>query len=202
MSFFDAEPVGREPPQPEYRPPEWSQPPENVMPAAVALDALIVSRNGVAVWVDAAFVYPTGVAFALTIVRRNGPADPRHGKPWFMHPGDPDGPRFGIGFSDGRRARIDRPGIGERQPDVVLSHQGGSGSDRRWAGRMWLWPLPPPGPLTFAFAWADERIDETTLDIDSTPLIAAAGRARELWSDDRPRSPEDRASSGGWTTYG
>jgi hypothetical protein len=48
LSFFDPLPPPPEPPEPDHRSPEWAQPPDNVMPAAVALDSLIVARGGVA----------------------------------------------------------------------------------------------------------------------------------------------------------
>lgn len=198
MSFFDAQPPWSPPPEPDYRPPEWSQPPDHILPATVALDLVIASRDGFAAWVAAVLVYPTGLLFELAIVRRDRPAPDALRRPWFMQPGEPDGPRFGVGFADGRKAVVGRPvdGPGSR-PDIMLSNNGGGGSDRRWTGRMWLWPLPPPGPLTFAFAWPDQGIDEATVDIDAPLLRAAAGRARELWPDDRP----GHAAGGGWTGY-
>jgi hypothetical protein len=134
------------------------------------------------------------------VVRRDRPRPGALHRPWFAPPGDPDGPRFGVGFADGRKATTDRYGRPGGRPEIVLAHQGGGGSDRRWTGRMWLWPLPPPGPLTFAFAWAEQHIDETTTSIEPAPLLAAAARARELWPDDRPPSP-DPSAGGGWTSY-
>jgi hypothetical protein len=55
--------------------------------------------------------------------------------------------------------------------------------------------------LTVAFAWPEQGIDETTVDIDAAPLRAAAARARELWADDRSGFPDPRSSGGGWTAY-
>jgi hypothetical protein len=201
MGFFDADPAHEPPPEPEYRPPEWSQPPENVMPAAVALDALIVRRDDVAVWMADALAYPTGLAFGVVVVRRHRPPPHQRHRAWFMGPGEPGGPRFGAGFADGRRTAIDRalrsrdPG----PPQIVLSHRGGGGSDRSWHGAMWLWPLPPEGPLTFAFAWPEEGVEEVTVDVDSAPIRAAAARAVELWPEERPPVPP--AGGGGWTAY-
>lgn len=189
MSFFEAPPTPPEPPESDYRPPPWVQPPENVMPATVALDTLIISRDGFAAWVSAALVYPTGLLFELVLVRRDRFPGRALSRPWFMAPGDPDGPRFGIGFADGRKATADRPGGLEGRPDIVLSNHGSSASDRRWTGRMWLWPVPPLGPLTFAFAWAEQGVQEKTADVDAAPLVEAAARARALWPDDRPRTP-------------
>jgi hypothetical protein len=84
---------------------------------------------------------------------------------------------------------------------IVLWPHGSSGSNRGWRGEHWLWPLPPDGPLTFAFAWPDEGVAEATVLVDSAPIREAAARAVELWPDDRPEPPA-AGSGGGWTAYG
>jgi hypothetical protein len=202
VSFFDDSPATPVPPEPDYRTPEWLQPPDNVMPAAVALDTLIVSHHDLAAWISTALVYPTGLVFELVLLRRDRPPARALHRPWFMSLGDPDGPQFGIGFADGRKATADRPSGHHGRPNIVLSSQGGSASDRRWIGRLWLWPLPPLGRLTFAFAWAEQGVQEATVDIDAAPLAEAAARARALWPDDRPSAPEPPPAGGGWTAYG
>jgi hypothetical protein len=95
-------------------------------------------------------------------------------------------------------AHLRGPGPGA-MPSAVLSPTGGGGSDRRWHGRLSLWPLPPEGPLTFAFAWPEEGVEETTAVADATPIVAAAARATELWPEDRPPAP---SGGGGWQAYG
>ena len=171
------------------------------MPRAVAIDLLVARGDDIAVWVAEALAYPTGVAFGLVIVRRYGPSPERRHRPWFIPPGEPDGPRFAIGFADGRRTAIGRPFAhgDDRTPDIVLSHNGGGGSDRRWTGRMWLWPLPPAGPLTLAFIWPELKVPETTVEIDSTPIRDAAAQAVELWPEERPHRPP--RGEGGWASY-
>jgi hypothetical protein len=60
MSLFEAsesEPL--KPVEPDYRPPEWAQPPDNVMPAAVPLDSVLARGDGVAIWVADALVTPS-----------------------------------------------------------------------------------------------------------------------------------------------
>jgi len=109
-----------------------------------------------------------------------------------MLPGPPGAPRFGVGFADGRKAVLGAALGGsaiDRATGAALHPMGSSHSQRRWEGRFWLWPLPPPGPLTLAFAWPDEGVDEATVEIDAAPLVAAGARARELWPDDRPPPP-------------
>lgn len=105
---------------------------------------------------------------------------------------DPEGPRFGVGFADGRRATTTwapDPTLSDR-PDILLMHRNSSGSERRWVGRMGLWPLPPPGEMTVAFLWPALDIDETTVRIDTAPSLEAATRATELWPDERPERPD------------
>lgn len=171
------------------------------MPRAVAIDLLVARGDDVAVWVAEALAYPAGVAFGLVIVRRYGSSPDRRHRPWFLPPGESDGPRFVIGFTDGRRTVMGWPSVhgDDGTPDIVLTHTGGGGSDRRWMGRMWLWPLPPAGPLTLAFVWPELEVPETTVEIDSAPIRDAAARAVELWPDERPHRPAH--GEGGWTSY-
>jgi hypothetical protein len=200
VSFFDVVPPPEPPREPEYRPPEWVHPPDNVMPATCALDALIVRRDDLAVWVADALAYPTGLVFELVAVQRHGSPPERRDRPWFFHPGTPESPRFGVGFADGRRASFDR-GLrhgADGPPDIMLTFNGGGGTDRRWNGRMWLWPQPPEGPLTFAFVWPEQGVEEITVEIDSHPVRAAAARAVELWPDERPLPPA--SGQGRWAT--
>jgi hypothetical protein len=191
VSFFAGVPVPEPPAEPEYRPPPWMVPPDNVLPAAVPLDALVVADEHLAVWVEAALAYPEGVTLDFTLVRRERPGPGRPSMPFFAtpSPGEAGGPRFGVGFADGRKAVLGVPpgrGPVDAATRAILSPLGGGGSHRRWQSRLWLWPLPPPGPLTFAFAWLDEGVDEATVAVDAAPILAATARAREIWPDDRP----------------
>jgi hypothetical protein len=153
MGFFEQAPPPPPRQEPNYRPPAWSGAPENVLPAGVALNAILARTDRVAV---------------------------------------------------GRKAVVDAPGprSPRRQRGIVLSQGGGGGSERRWEGRFWLWPLPPEGSLTFAFTWPEEGIGETTVEVDAAPIREAAGRAVELWPDDRPLPPPaGEAGTGGWQSY-
>ena len=48
---------------------------------------------------------------------------------------------------------------------------------------MWLWGLPPPGPLTFTCVWPSHQIPPSQAVVDAALLLAAAARATTLWSD-------------------
>jgi hypothetical protein len=79
----------------------------------------------------------------------------------------------------------------------MLSNHGSSASDRRWTGRMWLRPVPPPGPLTFTLAWATQGVPETTVGVDAAqPAKAGLGRAScgQMIGRDL-RSPHQRAAA-------
>jgi hypothetical protein len=158
MPFFDdVEP----PPEPEahveYRSPPWAEVPATVVPVTVALDLMLARTPAWAAWVGGASVTPEGIAFTLTVLGRVKTVDVHA-----MHP-RMDGaaaPRFGVGFADGRKAVAGHRRFGHRLPtgdeerEIVLSPRDGSGGSGRWTQTYWLWPLPPPGPLTFALELA------------------------------------------------
>lgn len=190
MSFF-GEPPPTSPAPPDYRTPEWIAPPENVIPATVALDAVLVRRPDLAIWVADALVFPTGLSFGINVHRRARADAP----PPFFAPGAGDDLRFGLQLADGRKVIV-RP-LGDMRPYLerpyqpVLRPRSGSGGRNRTRADMWLWPLPPPGPLTFVCEWPSERVEETSVQIDAGPVVAAAGRAIEMWPDDRPLPPTE-----------
>ena len=191
MGFFDEPPQGSPPPVPDFRTPEWIAPPENVVPATVALDAVLVRRPDLAVWVADALVFPTGLSFGLSVLRRE--AGDR--MPPFFGPSGPGKPRLGLLLADGRK--VSTQGLGEMRPFLsrpdrpVLRPRGGGGSGKVASTQVWLWPLPPPGPLTFVCTWPDEGIEEARVRIDAGPVLAAAARAIELWPEDRPLPPTE-----------
>jgi hypothetical protein len=46
--------------------------------------------------------------------------------------------------------------------------------------RYWLWPLPPPGPVTFSCRWPAYGIDRSDVVVDG--VHAAARRSQPLWA--------------------
>jgi hypothetical protein len=190
VSFFD-EPEAAPAPPPDYRTPEWIAPPENVIPATVALDVILVRRPDLAIWVADALAFPSGLSFGINVHRREQSDE----TPLFFGPVDPDGPRFGLQLADGRKVIVQR--LGEMKPFLqrpdrpILRPRSGSGGGHLSRAEMWLWPLPPSGPLTFVCAWPAEGVEETSAQIDAAPIVAAASRAVEMWPDDRPLPPSE-----------
>jgi hypothetical protein len=118
-------------------------------------------------------VYPTGFDFDLA-VRRHPRLRRRLGHQW------DDGLRLEVRFADGRSAG-NRPGRWPSRgqlPDTPWLYQSVSGPD---GGHVWLWGLPPPGPVTFACQWPEEQIPPSQAELDARLVLDAAGRATTLW---------------------
>jgi hypothetical protein len=175
MSFFETPPL-RSPT--DYRVPPWARGPLDMVPGVVPVALLVARTSTHAVLIDGLLVYPTGFDFDLAVRRH-----PRHRR----HPGHEwgDDLRLEVRFADGRSAG-NRPGhwpSRDRPPDPPWLYQSVSGPD---GGHLWLWGLPPPGPLTFACRWPEERIPPSRVELDARLVLDAAGRATTLWPDQAP----------------
>jgi hypothetical protein len=207
MSFFEPpEPVPE--PAEAHHQPAWLGPADNILGVAVPLRLVLARNDNVVFAITDATAYPNGVEFSLTLRVRSLSGDARralmHGGP-FHHrsfPGDdssegipPEVLRFGVQLADGGRATTldTRPWRLETAPaGPVLMQRGGSGGDRNWDMRFWLWPLPPPGPLVFVVEWPLGAIPETRVEIDAGPIVEASTHAETLWPDG------EVSGGGGW----
>jgi hypothetical protein len=184
MSFFEM-PVWQ--PPSGYRIPAWLRPPEAIVPGIVPVELLLARTDTDAVLVTGLRAYPTGLDFVLTVRSRPGqPGQHRH---------DPDRPhrylryrdlRLELRFADGRAVSNDPrrwPRTFEtEQPDPpFLYFHGGSGSERGWRSRHWLWGLPPPGPLAFVCTWPAGQLPTSGVEIDTRLVLEAADRALSIW---------------------
>jgi hypothetical protein len=167
-------------------------PPEGVLPGIVAME-LVLARNARAVvFVGHLEAYPTGLALQVRVLMADDesldPSPRGLGPPprSMRQPGEPrqdrfdEMLRFGVELSDGSKAA----NVGgwtpreEGEPDgPVLLAQGGSGGRSRWDKRFWLWPLPPPGPVSFVCEWPSADLALSRSDIDARLVIDAAARA-------------------------
>lgn len=97
--------------------------------------------------------------------------------------------RLGVEFPDGSKATTledprMRPG---KEPDGPLFFVcKGGGSPGMWNWNLWMWPLPPAGPLNIVAVWPVHGIDLTRIEVDGSQLVEAAGRALELWPEATP----------------
>jgi hypothetical protein len=171
------------------------RPPANVIPAVVPLGLVLARNQDAAIAVPAVEAYPTGLGLMLVVRVRLGAGarGPQHGL--LTHdPTSDEFVRLGVQFSDGRTATNLRrplpPRAGEPPAGPLLTPHGGSGSDGAWHTSYWLWPLPPPGRLLLVAEWPAHQLSETTAEVDTDPILAAAAHAVTLW-------PEDDNAGGG-----
>lgn len=184
MGFFDApRPPPPQPPQPPR--PEWMGPPEGWIGGFVPMRAVLARTGEVAVILGAMEAFPTGVRLELLVLSRQ----PSHASRYLMD--EQQGVRFGVAFPDGSKWQGGRPWSRTPAPPMLMS-QGGGGGDHEWQQQYWLWPLPPPGPVTFAVAWPEQGIPEATTQIDGAVFRAAAAEAIQLW---QPLTPEEQAAA-------
>jgi hypothetical protein len=206
MSFFEPPPPPPLPPREHFQP-EWIGPPENVLGVALPIRLLLARTESAAVLVQHVTVYPKGMHFELSIYRRSAPEDPTT-DPWHafhmwrhtVRGGElpPELLRFGVQLADGSKATTlgPHPYGPDRPPEhpVLLQHGGGGGGLRYDMG-LWLWPLPPAGPLGFVVEWPSEGIEETRVEIDAEPIRKAAQEAETLWPLEGGESPREEFTS-------
>jgi len=191
VSFFESRPPEPEVEQPRH--PEWLAAAENVLPAPFPLWLVLAQTDEVALAIHGGLAYPNGFAFTL-LLRRHRARDGRTDDPihyWHTARGGeipPEALRLGVQFGDGSKATVfdgHRWYRTTERPEVpVLVQRGGNGSTHSWELGFWVWPLPPPGSVSFVCEWPVENVPLTAVDIDSETINEAAGRAQILWADE------------------
>lgn len=163
--------------------PAWAMPPEHTLGAAVALNVVLGRNESAAMLLTHAVAFPGGVVLDVLAVRREAA---RH-TPWEGDGPPPDlafrsrqvgAERFGVRFADGRHTGVG----GGPDGDIALTVQSAMSGAWRREARLWLWPLPPPGEVTFTAAWESLGLAETAVAIDAAPLRDAAARATAPWA--------------------
>lgn len=184
MAFFDAPPPPPPPVDPQPRRPEWWGPPEGWLGGFVPLRLVLARTPEVLITLGQIEAYPNGVHLQLQILTRGA----RLSSGGFLDPSETDW-RLGVAFADGRKWQGVEPRPWKETPaGPILVPSGGGGSSNRWDQNLWLWPLPPDGPVTFALIWPEAGIDETTVQVEGALFRGAAGQAEQLWT---PLTPEE-----------
>jgi hypothetical protein len=210
VSFFESPPPP-EPPEPPFeipKPQPWWHAPGNELGAPVPLRIVLVRTDSVAVALVGAVAYSSGMAFTLSVRSRTQGDERFLEEPWEMPFGHhhlglrqggevpPEILRFGVQFSDGRKATtlsdvmpFARPGGEDEEPaGPVLTSGGGGGSPGQYDAEFWLWPLPPPGRLAFAVEWPKRQIELTMQEVDAGLILEASKQSEVLWPDE-PHNP-------------
>jgi len=169
--------------------PEWYGPPPMV--GGYVTGPLLISQSErVVVVVRQVLAFPSGVTIEVEGHARGslhaGPTREIH---------DPAGHsslRFEIQFADGRQAaQDDEAGLQNGRGPTLFergseSSSGGpeGGEDVRMT--LWMWPLPPPGPVTLVCSWPSQGLDAARAVLDATTIGEAADRAQPFWPAREP----------------
>lgn len=186
VGFFDDLPPPEADPEPAMHGAPWGGPPIGVIGGWVPWRIVLVRTEHAYALLRDFEAFPTGLSFQLVACfdenvfgpERREPEDPpvTDTRPW-----------IGVRFSDGREAATQRvrgmptSGGNERRP--VSRGRGGTGHPGEWRLGYWLWPLPPPGPLTWFATWPEVGVGEASVEVDASALGPAAVESEQLWED-------------------
>ncbi|WP_217185019.1 hypothetical protein [Streptomyces sp. AC495_CC817] len=200
MSFFPPDPdLPPEPEEVESSSPPWWGAPDDELPALLPVAEILARTEHVALALVGVAVHRSGVEFRLTgrLRRRGLPA-----REWndlcaaFVghHPHGPiddarDRLRYGVELSDGERVFADHffavPDPSQEPGGHVLSRRGGSsgGGSRTYTSddQLWLWPLPPAGPIDLVMQWPALGIGERRVRLDGAAMLALVDRVGSFW---------------------
>ena len=210
------------------RTPPWLGAPRGTLPGVLPVALVLARTEQVAVCLTGLVAYPEGFEFDLLTMagEEADDLDPllfegrrlRHRRNRGGAGEIPEGMlRFGVEFADGRKAtntadplahlggglhrfsKITHGAEAEQAPaGPVLQLGGGGGGGGNWRQSVWIWPLPPPGTLTFVCQWPEAAIALTRHEVQAQPLLDAAARAQVIFPEaedgeesERSESPED-----------
>lgn len=194
VGFFDRLPPSppREPRPRSLRLP-WLRPP-TVSPGVVADTIVLAHTAEAAVIISGILGYPNGFAFTVNAVLRDDDGferilGPGMHFPWGRVDEMPPAEflRLGVVFCGGQTAtNLGPPTFLSRSEPAgpVLMPDGGGGGGHNYDMRYWMWPLPPPGQVTFVCQWPAVGIPESHGHIAAEVILQAAARAVILWPDD------------------
>ena len=197
MSASEPPELPEEPSEVVYRRPAWVEPPVDVVPGIVPVELILARTPQRAIGLSGIRAYPTGFGWTLHLrLREDIPGEQSNFGVFNMFGDgvDPAGEfadyylRFGVGFADGRKAtnlnqRHDfDEGPAPDPPTLWVVRW--EGYDRlAWEVDVWVYGLPPPGPLALVCEWPARGIPESRVEIDGGLVLEAARRAVPIWPD-------------------
>jgi hypothetical protein len=193
VSFFPPDPPEDDIEGVEHEPSPWWRPSDDELAAIFPIGETIARNDTVALILTMARVYGNGVEFVIDRrIRRGGTSRRAWQEMQFQlhdHFGrfDPDRLRYGVVLGDGQQLILDQPsgsyGVTPEKHSLTMSRGGGGGSEDFYTfdDGMWLWPLPPEGPLEVVAQWPAFGVPESHVVLDSAPLRQLAALARPVW---------------------
>lgn len=169
----------------------------NEMGIAVALRKLRVVTTHICVALDCFFVHEEGAHAQMRVVHRDPTTgdSPARDHTFFVRPQGIEPHRelwrTGLEFADGRRSFTPDINIVEGVDtdwvnDFYLAITGGGGDSMQQIYRLYLSPLPPPGPLTFHVELGAHGVH--SVEADAAPLTEALAQLSPVIWDSRGTS--------------
>jgi hypothetical protein len=197
VGFFDDLKPPPGPPEPEPETPEWLSAPDGWIGAVVPVLELLGRSDEAATCISRIVAYPVGFEVTLDAFTRSLSRAYAFDamEDWHEEHPPPQLLRYGVEFADGRKASnvggmfggtvyamsaTDEPAL-DPSKDISLVPGGGHGGGRHSRQELWVWPLPPPGPVAFVCEWPQYGIQETRVSVEATLIREAAERAEEIW---------------------
>jgi hypothetical protein len=177
-------------------PPAWDRPTEGTLPAVVPVNEIVHRSGRVVAQLDHLRVYPNGFTINLFVLTNPHLEEQRPGSAMLaasrldvVH----RWPRIGVRFADGRTAGREATFPGHLNVNVakddrgiptepILTMAGGGCSSHGWHCSVWVFPLPPDGPLEVYVAFPAADAPESKVVLDGALVRSAAERARVIWS--------------------
>lgn len=198
MTFFEPDPAIPEVEEDEPERDPRSEPAFGELPALAPISNLLVANEHVAVVLVAVRVFSDGVEFSLERkMRRSGMSRAEFRRLAEEHRIMSDDEarasrlRYGLLLADGQRLTGSRPRFREAEEADLSKDQhtlvtlGGSGGglDSRYEHRdgLWLYPLPPAGPIELVTQWPFAGFEETRVQIDANLILDVVPQVRHLW---------------------
>ncbi|MEC3980022.1 hypothetical protein [Amycolatopsis sp. H20-H5] len=163
----------------------WTEAPrEYIVPAILPWAVPLGRSERTVVALRTAEVWPEAVTLRLSVYSRDSLLD-EPGEGLIDHRRVPDYNALLVGvlFADGTRASSETISVpSAAQPGgPVLRAKGLGGTQFQVEHEIFLWPLPPEGPLTVIVQWLHRGIAETHTELDGAAIRAAAKDAGEIW---------------------
>lgn len=176
--------------------PGWDRPSEGTLPVVVPVHEVVARTDDMVLTVDHLRAYSNSFTIELLHL-----TNPHRSFGRIAHtdrlmggvgpfPIDEQMPRVRVRFADGRTGSVstspgdedipkDPEGI-PTQPVLGLAHAGGGSKGFRYG--IWVFPLPPEGPVEIYVGLPGDQANEAVVEIDSSDIAEAGRRAVVVWS--------------------
>jgi hypothetical protein len=163
----------------------WTDAPrEYIVPAVLPWAQPLGRSDRTIIALRAIEVWPEALTLRVTVYSRDSLLDdPAEGLIDHRRKPDYNALLIGVLYADGSRASsetISVPSASEPESPVLRAQPAG-GTHFAVEHEVFLWPLPPAGPLKLVVQWRDRDIPETRTTLDGGTIRAAAKDAAELW---------------------